>query len=380
MPFLTGSVTYLRFRVDGPKPDSFGEDAIAALRTYAAGRQRLASADGIECGWAASKHVLDTAFELEKNICNDALLFDLRVDTEKLPADMLKAYYEIELKALSANNPSGFASMRQKREAKEAARDRLEDEGKDGRFKKRKCIPVMWDRTRNEVLFGTTSVSNVSRLQALFKQTFGCDLVPIVAGHDLDPTIVSPSVFIPNITPESYAWIADDRNVSWLGNEFMLWLWFNAAGESDTVELADNSDLTYMISRALVLECPRGIGGVDGFKHEGPTRLPEALRAIRSGKLPRKCGLILVRHDEQYELTLHAESLAVGSAKLPAIAEDIVGASEKRVARIDQVRHMVETLDLLYEEFTTLRLSEEWFGTLGRITKWLTNTERREAA
>jgi hypothetical protein len=31
---------------------------------------------------------------------------------------------------------------------------------------------------------------------------------------------------------------------------------------------------------------------------------PEARRAIQSGKLPRKVGLTVVRHDQQYELTL----------------------------------------------------------------------------
>jgi hypothetical protein len=45
--------------------------------------------------------------------------------------------------------------------------------------------------------------------------------------------------------------------------------------------------------------------------NEGPTRLPEAFRALQAGKLPRKAGLILVRHDQQYELTLQAETLAV---------------------------------------------------------------------
>ena len=51
------------------------------------------------------------------------------MDTDKIPGDLLRAYYAVELKALSKNNPSGFASARQKREAKEIARDRLEAGG-----------------------------------------------------------------------------------------------------------------------------------------------------------------------------------------------------------------------------------------------------------
>ena len=49
-----------------------------------------------------------------------------------------------------------------------------------------------------------------------------------------------------------------------------------------------------------------GVGGL----HDDSFELPEALRAIQAGKLPRKMGLTLVRHDHSYELALQAESLA----------------------------------------------------------------------
>ena len=40
-------------------------------------------------------------------------------------------------------------------------------EGKDGRFKKRKTVPVLWDRLTNEILFGATSIAQVDRLNEL---------------------------------------------------------------------------------------------------------------------------------------------------------------------------------------------------------------------
>ena len=124
-----------------------------------------------------------------------------------------------------------------------------------------------------------------------------------------------------------------------------------------------------MLAKTLTLDCPRGETGRDRLTNEGPTRLPEAFRALQAGKLPRKAGLIVVRHGVQYELTLQAETLAVSGAGLPKIE----GASghEAQVARIDGLRHLVETLDLLYDAYGRRRTGPDWTGDLGRIRRWL---------
>jgi hypothetical protein len=390
MGFFAGRATFLRFRVGGPAPRLFGEEHLERLTAFQAGRQQIASADGVETGWTAGEHVLDTDFELAKNIVNDTLHFDLRVDTEKLPADLFRAYVAVELKALSATNPSGFASAKQKREAREIARERLEQEAKDGRFRKRKCVPVLWDAKSNEVLFGATSLTHVDRLVSLFHHTFGHDLEAVTAGrrayqlaelHQRTRSVddSSPSAFVPGVTPEDVAWIADEASRDFLGNEFFLWLWYQSEGEADTVRVADGSEVTFMIARTLTLECPRGQTGHETISHEGPSRLPEAKRAIQAGKLPRKLGLTLVRHDSQYELTLHAETLAVGGAKLPNPTDDVSDARARLDERVDKLRHLIETLDLLYDAFGQQRFGKDWPETLKKMQRWLSREERRAA-
>ena len=390
MAFLNGRASFLRFRVDGPAPRLFGEEHLERLAEFQAGRNRLASADGIEVGWTAGEHVLDVDFQLAKNIVNDLLTFELRVDVEKLPTDMLKAYYSVELKAMAASNHSGLPSARQKREAKENARERLEQEGKDGRFKRRKCIPVVWDRLTNEVLFGATSLTHLDRLVSLFHQTFHFTLEAVTAGRrayslaELHQTTRNVddcrlSLFIPDVTPDEASWVADESSRDFVGNEFLMWLWFNSEGESDTIKVADNSEITYMIARTLTLECPRGQTGHETISHEGPSRLPEAKRAIQSGKLPRKLGLTLVRHAYQYELAIHAETLGIGSAKFPNPPEDIKDGRAKLEERADRLRHLIETLDLLYDAFGRQRFGKQWSDTLPRMQKWLAREERRAA-
>ncbi|MBM3980208.1 MAG: hypothetical protein FJ304_07975 [Planctomycetes bacterium] len=389
MGFYNGRATFLRFKVNGPAPRLFDDEHLDRLKDRQAGRQRIAAADGVETGWTAGDHVLDTDFHLAKNVINDTLTFDLRVDTDKLPNDLLRAYCAVELKALSKNNPSGFASARQKREAKEIARERLEQEAKDGRYKKRKCIPVLWDKLTNEVLFGATSLTQVDRLCSLFEQTFGHELDCVTAGRrayqlaevNARTRLVddsAPSAFVPGVTPADVAWIADETSRDFIGNEFLMWLWYYTDVQSDTIKLADNSEVTLMLARTLNLECPRGVTGHETITYEGPTRLPEARRAIQSGKLPRKVGLTLVRHSEQYELTLHAETLAVGGAKLPPPDEG-ADARGKLDDRANQLRSLIETLDLLYDAFGQKRFGKDWEGELVGMQKWLKREERRAA-
>src|SRR5947209_10659572 len=134
MGFLSGRVNFLRFRVAGRAPKMFGPDHLERLADHVIGKERIVSADGIEAGWIAGDHILDTRFDLAKNIVNDTLQFALRIDQQKVPADLLRAYTQVELEGLAAANPSGQPSARQKREARDQARERLENEARDGRF------------------------------------------------------------------------------------------------------------------------------------------------------------------------------------------------------------------------------------------------------
>ena len=389
MGFFSGRVTCVRYRVRGHSPGMFGPEHLEKLEARAIGKARLLSGDGVEVGWTAGDHILDTKFDLGKNIIGDTLHFAIRCDQQKLPADLLKAYAQVELQALAATNPSGRPSARQKKEARQSALDRLENEARDGRFLKRKVYPVLWDSPSNELLVGTTSPTVVERLHTLFEQTFGQGFEPLSAGKQAfllsqvrqqarGVDDASVSAFVPGLTGEQVAWSPDEASRDFLGNEFLMWLWFQLDAESDVLTLGDGSQLGVMLTRTLVLECPRAQTGKETISSDGPTQLPEARRAIQSGKLPRKVGMILARHDQQYELTLQGESLAIGGARLPA--PESVDERARLEERVTQLRHLLETLDLLYDAFIRSRASDDWTKELARMQKWLQRDEKSRAA
>jgi hypothetical protein len=374
MGILSGRVTFVRYRVSGESPLPFGEEHLEQVQHHALGRHSAPDpTDGVAVGWAGGDHVLDLSFDLEKNVLNDALHLALRIDTDKIPAELLRAYTEIETAARAQLNPTGYPTKTQRQEAKEAARIRAEAESADGRFRKLRHFPVLWDGQTNILYAGTTSPKVLERLLPLFRETFDRILEPITAGslaaERVDAERAGPSLWGQSTGAAAVAWAPEPASLDVWGNEFLIWLWHTLQHDGSTIALADGSEVTVMLAKTLQLDCPRGETGRDNLIDEGPTRLPEAFRALQAGKLPRKAGLVLVRHGVQYELTLQAETLAVSGALLPK-AEGASG-REARGARIDSLRHLVESLDLLFDAFLTRRAGPDWPGELGRIRRWL---------
>src|SRR3954447_26688535 len=97
MGFFTGRITCLRYRVAGKPLRTFGPEHLEKLAQHAIGTQKIATSDGSQAGWLAGDHILDTQFDLAKNVINDTLHFALRIDEVKVPSDLLRAYYQVEL-------------------------------------------------------------------------------------------------------------------------------------------------------------------------------------------------------------------------------------------------------------------------------------------
>ena len=383
MAFFNGRVSFVRFAVEGVATAPFGDETIEKLTQNAIGKYgTIESQDGVSIGFNGGRHLLDSEISFENNVYDDCLHLGMRFDVDKIPSNILKAYTEIEIKALSSGNPSGRPTKDQKEEAKESALARAQAEAADGRYRRMAMHPLMWDQS-SQTLYSSASSANVlDRVAPLFRDTFGGDLHIVTAGRLAGGLATKLGLTMPYGDPAKFTVFADGHEegaISWadpesqlpdvLGNEFLIWLWHTLATRSDTIALADGTEVTVMMTRTLQLDCPKGETGRDQLNDVGPARMPEALKALQSGKLPRKAGLILVRHDQQYELTLQAETFAVGSAALPKLEE--AAGREATLARIEQIRHMTDTLDLLYAAFLQNRLGQGWGDNVGEIRQWL---------
>ena len=66
MGFFSGRATFLRFKVHGANPKRFGEQHLERLTNHKAGRQKIATADGVDvppaCALGSHHHLVEGGF------------------------------------------------------------------------------------------------------------------------------------------------------------------------------------------------------------------------------------------------------------------------------------------------------------------------------
>jgi hypothetical protein len=393
MGFSSGSISMRRFVVIGDQPKSVEPSLLEALAEHA-----LVSADDgvppeVEYGWCGGRHILDNRFDFDRNVFNDSVHFAMRVDTSRVPAELRNAYKIMEEEAVTLSNPSGFISRKQKSAVKETLARKLDGELRSGKFRRSRLTPVLWDLPAASI-YSPAAGAAAEKLMELFERTFGLELQPLTAGSIALKTLEShgrrrdyedlrPTRFVLGPDGEGqypeYPWAAKGpQPKDFLGNEFLLWLWHDADERDGTIE-TESGDAALFIDRSLDLDCAYGLSGRDSLRGDGPGRMPEARDALRTGKLPRKAGLILDFSNQQFSLTFNAESFSMTTARLPNVDEADTPRAlfEERVALM---RDLWKALDSLFAAFLKRRCSASWESQTGAIRKWILQTQKPIAA
>src|SRR6478672_5617579 len=96
MGFASGSVSFRRFAVVGDQPQQIDQDLLDKLAEHALRQGDVGVPEETEYGWSGGRHVLDGTFSFENNVYGDALFFALRIDSNKVPGDLKKAWEAME--------------------------------------------------------------------------------------------------------------------------------------------------------------------------------------------------------------------------------------------------------------------------------------------
>ena len=418
MAFNAGRVSFCRYRVVGDAPLMVDDTVLGTLRDHAFAEAAVASPDQVEAGFISGAHLFDTQFSFDTNAFDNpagsVLLFAMRIDTHIVPSEVKQAYQVIEEQAAAALNPSGFASKRQKRDARDVVDRKLHDEVSSGKFRKSKSVPIMWDLAAREIYLGATSASAGEQLAKLMHEAFAINLElltsgslaeVVLAGNRRDFEDLKPSAFtappkdarLPeddaderpgDINVPQVPWVAASTSTrDFLGNEWLIWLWWKVETEGGALEVPvvskgkktdRKSRFAVVIDRALDMDCAWDVTGKQTLRGGKPTLLPEAREALIEGKWPRKAGLIIADADDetQWELTLQADKFLVGGCALPKV-EDSTSPRDILDQRLLSTLALSGALDGLYHAFLSERMSRAWATTVELIREWIRTRRRR---
>lgn len=145
---------------------------------------------------------------------------------------------------------------------------------------------------------------------------------------------------------------------TFLGSEFMMWLWYKAEcfdglfdlPEHDRVEVAFDDRLTL---EAYLAETERNM-----FRGGAPAYSPEAKTALQEGKRVQRAKLRIIKEGREWTFKIKAESFDLTSVKLPSLLSK--EEEEQFYERMYLLEELEEILEELYREFLSIRLSEAW--------------------
>lgn len=377
--FAVGAASFQRFFVSGQLDPTLTDELLADIQTRAFGRLPSAN-DDTQAGWIGGRHLLDTDIEAETINFGRFLHMALRIDRFRIPPAVLKAYIRQEEDVAREASGRDFLSRGEKKQARETALTRAEQEARSGAFRRMSAYPVLIDLERGMAYLGNVGTQVGDRFMRVFSETFGKHLEPAgpeaIAGRIMHAA-KSPRA-LENLAkaqfvrpPDGFesAGPAIGGDVKFLGRELLTWLWHQIDADETPLHVRGADSLAVMIDRSLRLKCEFGLSGATMISADGPTQLPEAKAALRIGKTPVKAGLVLGAPAGEFRFTLDAERFTVSGLKLPEDAEE-KDARVRASNRFEQIADMATLLDAVFETFLLRRVARDWSGEQRTIAAW----------
>ncbi|UCF32940.1 MAG: hypothetical protein JSV78_11475 [Phycisphaerales bacterium] len=382
MGFASGSVTFRRYYLCGEHPSSLTKEWLSSIAGHAFGKQREATSDGIETGWIGPTHLFNVEFSTPQHVAVGRFIYlGFRMDRTAAPSAIVRSYQRMEEEAALEASGQPYITRAEKRMAREAAMAKAEREARAGAFRRVSAYPLAIDLEDGVAYFGNLGATASDKMMSLFSDTFDVALVPATpeevavrtaqrlrvtqALEDVRPLyLVDPP---PGTDGRGDgAWPEMDR--TFLGREFLLWLWFRCHAEEGVLDLGRGRNATIAINKVMRLECPWQVTGTDTIMTDAPGIAPEARAALRLGKQPTKMGLLIGAGVDDYRLVLDGPKLAVNTLVFSAGDQDgHDGGIEHRLA---SVRKLASMLDNMYKIFLKCRLSSVGKDEQVAMRKW----------
>lgn len=167
---------------------------------------------------------------------------------------------------------------------------------------------------------------------------------------------------------------------SFLGNDFLTWLWFLIETEQDVAGIiASEEPVSLAIGNSLVLENNIGDKSKEKITIKGDQAgLEEGTTALKKGAFVTQINLLCKLGEEDYKFTLKGESFNITGLKTPSTSSskneaEIEGTILEKVYLLQKVTKVIDTLFLKYIE---QRITDDWKTKgLQAINTWIQRSE-----
>ncbi|MCI5147078.1 MAG: hypothetical protein D3923_16525, partial [Candidatus Electrothrix sp. AR3] len=163
-----------------------------------------------------------------------------------------------------------------------------------------------------------------------------------------------------------------------VGQEFLIWLWFSSEERGGSVELPGKGDIMVIFEKHMLLEYGEGPESEKLICRGVQTELKEARAGLALGKKPEQARIKIGSDEYEFSFTLTAATMEFRSMKLPKTAGAGDGDGDDReslegqiLERISLFEEGIEMVNELFRLFITLRTSNGWADELVKMRHWI---------
>lgn len=164
-------------------------------------------------------------------------------------------------------------------------------------------------------------------------------------------------------------------DLSFLGREFLTWLWFKSEERDGTIMVPDVGDIEIVFVRKLILESGEGEYSETVACKGIHSDLNEGKAALRKGKKIKEARIKLGIESDECEFTFKADNFQFQTMKLPAtlnMDEEEKDKEGRILERIYLTETAIGMMEKLFSLFLNKRLSPAWNSEeVTKIKKWM---------
>ncbi len=341
-----GTLTFTKYRVEGPLPDNFPDFIDKQIKLFAF-RDLTAAEKEKSMGWTSFDNILDTDFEYANYSIADYIVASLRIDRRSVPPALLK------LRVLEAEKE--FREEKHLKKLFKGQREDIRETVKSGLLHRAHPVPAFyemcWSVSGEWLIFGSLSEKVNDDFKEFFKRSFNRTI----------------SQFMP-WNPDSIP-----KELSLPGREFLTWLWFKSENRGGSILIPGRGDVEAIFLQRIVLESGEGEYSETVACRGLHADLEEGKSALRKGKKVTEARIQLGVENNQFEFTFKADTFCFQSLKLPVPADETEEDRDGRILeRVYLIELVMKTMEQLFTLFLETRLSPQWTSEeLPQMKKWL---------